>query len=69
MYSIKWVNSHKMNLLIGDKQSIFAVANMLEDKKEHFAVADVGGFKVSEQMLGFGGFKYWLKPGEGFPNS
>lgn len=60
MYSIRWCDGYKQYNLVGDMQSVLALANILENKKQDFRVGSVITGPVSQVMMGVGGFSHWL---------
>jgi len=62
--SIRWFDDGhgRAAAVVGDLESIMALAHTLENAKVGFKIA-VCGFEASTQkMFGVGGFSYWLKP-------
>lgn len=58
MFTIFWINGEQ-NQVVGNLQSIIAVANLLENIKVEFKVSDRSG-EISQRYLGMGSFNYWL---------
>lgn len=63
MYSIRWSSNL---LVVGTKDSIFSLVNLLESNKIKFKVADCAGFIIQPKHFGYGDFEYWLKKDETF---
>lgn len=58
LYTILW-NEHRSYQLIGHLDAVLQLANMLENKKILFSVADTRGFRLNQKDLGCGDFAYW----------
>lgn len=58
MYCVYWSDNSSYEL-IGALGSVLILANMLENMKIEFQVADTKGYRLNQNQLGCGGFKYW----------
>ena len=59
MYGITCYNGNGDSHLIGNMGSIIQLANILENKKIKFHVSSTEGFRLSQNSMGCGGFKFW----------
>lgn len=59
MYGIRWYDGFRQCVLVGNVESIFALANLLENKKTDFKVSSVSSGILSQKMMGVGGFAHW----------
>lgn len=61
IYSIRWYGNGG-RMLLGELESVMALANTFETLKVHYKIADCSGFMLTQSQLGSGGFEYWLEP-------
>jgi hypothetical protein len=64
MFSIRWKDGVKC--VVGNKESILALANLFESIRVKFKVADVAGFVCKPEHFAAGGFEYWMRAGDTF---
>jgi hypothetical protein len=67
MYAIRWVNRSGEHVLIGSREAVVAAANLCENARIKFKVADVRGALLEPSDLGAGEFTHWLGKTEKFP--
>jgi hypothetical protein len=51
---------------ITDARGLSDLANLLENNKIRFQVWMIAGDQLSQNHLGYGGFEFWISPGEKF---
>lgn len=60
LYAISWEDTYYGTYqVIGTRESVFQLANILESKKILFSVSNTLGYKENQHQLGYGGFAYW----------
>jgi hypothetical protein len=55
-----------METVVGSMTSILAIANLLENTKVKFKIADVSGFVCNQKQMGCGDFRYWMEEKDSF---
>lgn len=69
MIAIVWYEKNTTQAtktVVGSEQSILGLANIFESNGIKFKVTSVDTRVISQEFLGVGGFKFWLKENDNF---